>query len=105
MTFDAIMSLLLTVNWKSLWAIVTRKPVEDLQPEDDLPDEQQIPHSWWIGGLMVSTTSTCLVLYFYFGIAVWQALLAIPISFLLAYIAVRCAGETDINPVALQRYI
>jgi uncharacterized oligopeptide transporter (OPT) family protein len=34
-----------------------------------------------------------------FGMKVWQPALAIPVAALLSYVAVRCAGETDINPV------
>ena len=34
-----------------------------------------------------------------FGMALWQPLLAIPVAAAMSYVAVRCAGETDINPV------
>jgi uncharacterized oligopeptide transporter (OPT) family protein len=31
--------------------------------------------------------------------AVWQPALALPVAALLSYVAVRCAGETDVNPI------
>jgi uncharacterized oligopeptide transporter (OPT) family protein len=34
-----------------------------------------------------------------FGLPAWQPIVAVPLSFALAYIAVRTSGETDTNPV------
>ena len=59
-----------------------------------------IPAAWWMGGLMVSAVCACVVLGRQFQIPVWQTLIALGLSSVLAAIAVRSVGETDINPVS-----
>jgi len=61
--------------------------------------EGDIPHSWWIFGLILSTVLLTIVGQFYFGIQWYLVWLSIPLSALLSIIAARCTGETDINPV------
>ncbi|KAK3254676.1 hypothetical protein CYMTET_36117 [Cymbomonas tetramitiformis] len=67
------------------------------RPQDDHPD--QIPSHWCMWGLPVSATATSLVLWGFFELPLYQPLLAIPVSAVLSYVAVQCAGETDINPI------
>eukprot|EP00232_Nephroselmis_pyriformis_P020359 CAMPEP_0182877816 /NCGR_PEP_ID=MMETSP0034_2-20130328/14979_1 /TAXON_ID=156128 /ORGANISM="Nephroselmis pyriformis, Strain CCMP717" /LENGTH=546 /DNA_ID=CAMNT_0025010681 /DNA_START=385 /DNA_END=2021 /DNA_ORIENTATION=+ len=67
---------------------------------DDEPDGLRgIPLSWSVGGLVASSACTASVLSSSFGLPPWQPLLAVVVAALLSYIAVRCTGETDINPV------
>jgi uncharacterized oligopeptide transporter (OPT) family protein len=62
-------------------------------------DPQAIPNSWWIGGLIVGSTITVILADYSFSIPWYLTLVAIPLSAVLASVAVRSLGETDINPV------
>ena len=64
---------------------------------DDHPDV--IPGQWWWMGIGVSGAFTCAVLHSRFGLALWQPMFALPVAGVMSYIAVRCTGETDINPI------
>jgi OPT family oligopeptide transporter len=65
--------------------------------EDDAPDP--FPIKWWAVGMVFATTLTTVLAHFYFGIAIWMGILAVLLSSVIASIAVRATGETDINPV------
>jgi OPT family oligopeptide transporter len=58
-----------------------------------------IPNSWWIGGLTVATVAVTCVAKWMFEIPMHLTLLAVALSSVLAMIAVRSTGETDINPI------
>ena len=62
-------------------------------------DKDEIPNSWWITGLTLGSIATVTVSWFLFGISPLFSLLAIALSTILANVAVRSTGETDINPV------
>jgi uncharacterized oligopeptide transporter (OPT) family protein len=62
-------------------------------------DREQIPNSWWIGGLAAGSLVTITVSSIVFDIAWYETLIAIALSFVLAVVAVRSLGETDINPM------
>ena len=70
-------------------------PLADVK--EDHPDA--IPRSWWIVGLAVTGAWTASVLHLNFGMALWQPILALPVAAVMSYVAVRCTGETDINPI------
>ena len=59
----------------------------------------QVPVWWCIAGLCISTISCTAILNAVFGLPAWQPIVAVPLSFVLAYVAVRTSGEADINPV------
>ena len=59
----------------------------------------RIPNSWWLGGLAAGATLTATIAYFVFAIPPWMTIIAIILSAVLAVVAVRSVGETDINPV------
>lgn len=65
----------------------------------DMPEADQVPTRWWVGGLAVSTVACTIVLHRNFGLEVWQPIIAIPIASCAGYVAVRCSGETDVNPI------
>ncbi|MCB1060175.1 MAG: OPT/YSL family transporter [Calditrichaeota bacterium] len=74
------------------------RKVEAVQDEEeDAPDP--FPIKWWAVGMVAATTLTTVLAKLYFGIPVWMGILAVILSFLIASIAVRATGETDINPV------
>ncbi len=59
----------------------------------------EFPTSHWIIGLVLSSIGVMAMLQLRFGVPWYLGLLSIGLSFLLAVIAVRATGETDINPV------
>ena len=63
------------------------------------PDPEAIPNSWWMGGLAAGSALTCVLAQSIFGIPWWMTLIAVALSSVLAIVAVRSTGETDINPV------
>ncbi len=65
--------------------------------EDDAPDPY--PMKYWIVGMTLATILTATLAQLYFGIPWYEGVLAVILSFLIAAIAVRATGETDINPV------
>lgn len=68
-------------------------------PLADLSPEERIPNAWWIGGLGFSTMLTVAATWWMFDIPPWMSVLAVALSSVLAAIAVRSTGETDINPI------
>jgi len=65
--------------------------------EEDAPDP--FPMGWWTVGMICATILTASLAYIFFDIAIWMGVLAVMLSLLIASIAVRATGETDINPV------
>lgn len=61
---------------------------------------QLVPTAWWTGGLAVSTVLCVAVVRMLFGIPSWQVLLSVALSCLVAILAVRALGQTDLNPVS-----
>ena len=59
----------------------------------------EFPTWGWVTGLIVSTFGVCGMLQFSFGVSWKLGLLSVALSFVLAVIATRATGETDINPV------
>lgn len=61
---------------------------------------KKIPVSWWGGGLLCSSALCAAVLIPMFGMAFWEPILAVLLSFVVGVLAVRALGETDLNPVS-----
>ena len=51
---------------------------------------------FWVSAGLPSCAATLRVA---FGMAAWRPLVAVPVAAAMSYIAVRCTGETDINPI------
>ncbi|KAJ3228300.1 hypothetical protein HK099_004293 [Clydaea vesicula] len=66
--------------------------------QDNTPAHEQVPLIWWLGGLVVSSTFTIVVLTVLFKVPFFQSVLAILVGFVLAFVGVQSSGETDINP-------
>lgn len=64
---------------------------------EDAPDP--FPMKWWAIGMTAATAFTATMANHFFGIPIWMGVLAVVLSLLIASIAVRATGETDINPV------
>ncbi|KAF9410064.1 hypothetical protein BGZ94_001766, partial [Podila epigama] len=69
-----------------------------LKLKDPTPDHEQIPTSWWVSGLVISTIFTILVMYFNFQVPVYASIGVVILSFFLAFVGLQSTGETDINP-------
>jgi len=92
MVADALTSL--AMSWRTILNTFKRSDSADGVEAD--PDE--IPTSWWVGGLGVATLLTVTVSTLVFDIPWYLTVLAVALSSILAAIAVRSTGETDINP-------
>lgn len=94
MIADALMTLVL--NWRSV--LNTFLPGKgDADAVDHAPDV--IPNLWWMGGLVLATILVTVMAWFLFEIPWYFTLIAVALSSVLAAIAVRSTGETDINPI------
>jgi uncharacterized oligopeptide transporter (OPT) family protein len=59
----------------------------------------EAPMSWFAAGQIVSFVALAWLAHASFGMPVWQSLVAVMLSFLLALVACRVTGETDTTPV------
>jgi OPT family oligopeptide transporter len=94
MVSEALMSL--GLSWRTvLRAFTSANALGDSREENP----EAIPNSWWMGGLIAGSCLTIFMADHVFGIAWYLTLVAIPLSAVLAAVATRSTGETDINPV------
>jgi putative OPT family oligopeptide transporter len=61
--------------------------------------EGDFPLRIWVGGIVIFGLATALATDIMFQIPFWMGALAVILSFILAAIAVRAYGETDISPI------
>ncbi|KAG0259008.1 hypothetical protein BG011_002871 [Mortierella polycephala] len=66
--------------------------------KDPVPDHLQVPTLWWVSGLLVSAVFTIVLMAVDFKVPVYSTILAIILSFILAFVGLQASGETDINP-------
>ena len=59
-----------------------------------------IPASWWAGGLAASAAACTAVLAPMLGLRWYEPLAAVVLALLVAVLAVRALGQTDLNPVS-----
>ncbi len=97
MIADALANLAL--SWRTI--LNTFKPGRStLADGEELePPSMLVPNLWWIGGLGIASVITMVVAHTVFSIPWWMTLLAVAMSSILAMIATRSTGETDINPI------
>ena len=72
--------------------------MEDDQEHDSA--EQRIPTGWWVGGLLVSGAFCTALLTPMLGLPLIDPLAAVGLALLVAVLAVRALGQTDLNPVS-----
>ncbi|HBN07869.1 MAG TPA: peptide transporter [Cyanobacteria bacterium UBA8530] len=58
----------------------------------------EVPGSWFLGGFILVGGLVVYLQYRLFGISWWMGTLAVLMTFLLAIVASRASGETDITP-------
>jgi putative OPT family oligopeptide transporter len=59
----------------------------------------EAPMSWFAAGQIVSLIALAWLGHASFGIAIWESVIAVLLSFWLALVACRVTGETDTTPV------
>lgn len=94
MVADALTSL--GLSWRTI--LNTFRTTSDAEAVADTSDDP-IPTTWWIGGLAVASLLTVVAAQYLFQIHPLMTLLAVAMSAVLAAIATRSTGETDINPI------
>jgi putative OPT family oligopeptide transporter len=94
MVSEALTSLAL--SWRT-FARALRLPTSKSKSAEI--DPERIPDSWWIGGLVAGSVVTVVISSMAFEIHWYFTLLAIALSSVLAAVATRSQGETDINPI------
>jgi putative OPT family oligopeptide transporter len=62
-------------------------------------DRIEAPMSWFAVGQIVSLVALAWLGHATFGLPVWETVVAVALSFLLALVACRVTGETDTTPV------
>jgi OPT family oligopeptide transporter len=62
-------------------------------------DRIEAPMSWFATGQIVSLVALAWLGHASFGMPVWESVVAVALSFLLALVACRVTGETDTTPV------
>jgi len=70
---------------------------------DPAPPSERVPMIWWGGGLILTIALCVVVLTFMFrdaGVLWWQVLVAALFALVIAVLAIRALGETDLNPTS-----
>ncbi|KAI9277824.1 OPT oligopeptide transporter protein-domain-containing protein [Sporodiniella umbellata] len=78
---------------------LNEKYVAKLDENETFKPEELIPASWWLGGTFLSVIFTCAIMGEYFGMPVYQSLIAVILGLLFSFVGIQATGETDINPV------
>lgn len=70
------------------------------EEEDPCPPSGRVPRSWWVGGLAASSIACTAILSGMLGLPAYEPLAALGVAGLVALLAVRALGQTDMNPVS-----
>lgn len=62
------------------------------------PKDVEVPTSWFVGGVLVSGIAIVIVAWRFFEIPLHYGVLAVLMTFVLALVACRATGESDITP-------
>src|SRR5258708_1828046 len=76
--------------------------IEKVEDDNDpAPPEDRVPLWAWAGGLIISIILTCSIAPTQWDMGVGESILALIFGFLLSFLAVRSAGDTDLNPASI----
>jgi OPT family oligopeptide transporter len=70
-----------------------------IEPEPGHIKAIEAPASWFAAGQLASLVALSWLGHVSFGMPVWQSVIAVGLSFVLALVACRVTGETDTTPV------
>ncbi len=82
-------------SWRSVVAALM--PKRDTTVAKDT--EHDVPRNWFVGGVAIAMVLAVWTQAGLFDIAVWTAVVAVLMTFVLAIVAARVSGETGITPV------
>ncbi len=72
-------------------------------PRRETPDDPlasiEVPSSWFAAGTAFASLGCILVLHYAFSTSWWMGVVAVGLTFLLAMVAARATGESDITPI------
>ena len=97
MVSEAMMAL--AMQWRTFLRAFKPAPKVEVTSAADVNANQRIPNAWWTVGLGLATVLAVTVSWTIFEIPPYLTIIAIALSAVLACVAVRSTGETDINPV------
>ncbi|CDH49999.1 oligopeptide transporter [Lichtheimia corymbifera JMRC:FSU:9682] len=60
--------------------------------------DELVPAWWWMTGLVLTVIFTCAIMGEYFGMPVYQTIVSVILAFIMSFVGIQAAGETDINP-------
>ena len=64
------------------------------------PPDERIPPTWWLGGLGACAVFCTAVLSPLMSLPAYEPAAAVVLALLVAVLAVRALGQTDLNPVS-----
>lgn len=83
-------------SWKSIMSAF--RPVKPTDPTA-APEEEIMPRQWFLISLIVVMALSVVLQVLFFKITAWIAALGVLLTFVLALVAARVSGETNITPV------
>jgi putative OPT family oligopeptide transporter len=94
----------LALQWRTVGRAFTglRRATAQVSPESAIGATMaaiEVPNAWLIVGMIPITIVMVLLQILAFGVAWWVGLVAVAMSFVLALVACRAAGETNIPPL------
>ena len=82
-----------------LTKIFSSRKAEERSLELQEMEKIEVPPSWFAAGALVGGIGVVGIAYTAFEMPIWMGILAVVLSFFLALVACRVAGETDTTPV------
>jgi len=79
----------------SLGAVFSREKTRTTSEIDAI----EVPASWFLAGQLVGLIGLAVLAKLTFGMPLWQSVLAVLLTFVLALVACRITGETDTTPM------
>jgi OPT family oligopeptide transporter len=85
--------------FKGLGNVFGSKKGVTLSADEARLESVEVPPSWFVGGMAFATIGIVVTGRIAFGIPWYLGVLAVALSFVLAIVACRATGETDVTPI------
>ncbi|KAK9840796.1 hypothetical protein WJX81_005265 [Elliptochloris bilobata] len=96
---DSLTSLALLVG-TSVAGAISRRGASGGGSLEYCPPDERIPPTWWLGGLGACAVFCTAVLSPLMSLPAYEPAAAVVLALLVAVLAVRALGQTDLNPVS-----